>query len=54
MSTRRNGIAHRFAQYRKYRETLSELDQLDDRDLRDLGLERSKFREIARNAAYGS
>ena len=54
MSTTRNGIAHRIARYRKYRETLNELDQLDDRDLMDLGLDRSKFREIARNAAYGS
>ena len=53
MGTRFDGIAHRFARYRTYRETLNELDQLSDRELTDLGLERARFREIARNAAYG-
>ncbi len=52
MGTRFDGIAQRYAKYRKYRETLSELETLTDRDANDLGLHRSQFREIARRAAY--
>ena len=54
MSTRFDKLAQSYTRYRKYRDTLSELNHLGDRELNDLGLHRSQFRTIARNAAYGS
>ncbi|MEM6386121.1 MAG: DUF1127 domain-containing protein [Pseudomonadota bacterium] len=52
MSTGLGTIAQTFQRYRKYQSTMSELHALGDRELQDLGLSRSKFRELARRAAY--
>ncbi|MEO0916712.1 MAG: DUF1127 domain-containing protein [Pseudomonadota bacterium] len=52
MSTRFGRLAQSFERYKVYRTTLNELNNLGDRELNDLGLQRSNFREIARNAAY--
>lgn len=54
MSTMTNGIAQRIARYKRYRETLTELGRLGDQELVDLGLDRSKFRDIAYRATYGA
>lgn len=46
-----DGAKTKLRQFAAYRHTMAELSALDDRDVRDLGLSRSMFRELAREAA---
>jgi uncharacterized protein YjiS (DUF1127 family) len=43
-----------FADHRRYLATYDELNALSDRELLDVGLSRPNFRDVAREAVYGS